>query len=73
MSQWWSWLLTAVGVTGLYFAGSRKRLGWAIGIAAQALWIAYALATSQYGFFASAVSYGWVYSRNFLRWKKDEP
>ena len=53
MSQWWSWALTAVGVTGLYFAGSRKRLGWAIGVGAQALWVAY----------------GWVYGRNFRRWK----
>jgi len=72
MSQWWSWLLTVVGVTGLYFAGSRKRLGWAIGIAAQTLWIAYALATHQYGFLVSAVAYGWVYSRNFLRWRTKE-
>ena len=64
----WSWLLTAVGVTGLYFAGSKKRWGWAIGLGAQALWIAYALATRQYGFLVSAVAYGFVYGRNFWRW-----
>lgn len=70
MGQWWSWALTAVGVTGLYFAGSRKRLGWAIGVGAQGLWIAYALATRQYGFLVSAGAYGWVYGRNFRRWKE---
>lgn len=72
MSQWWSWVLTAVGVTGLYFAGSRRRLGWAIGIGAQALWLAYALTTHQYGFLVSAGAYGWVYTRNFLRWRSDK-
>lgn len=68
---WWSWLLTAVGVTGLYFAGRRRALGWAIGIAAQGLWITYALATRQYGFLASALAYGWVYVKNFRAWRRD--
>ncbi len=54
MTWWWSWLLTAAGAAGLYFAGSGKRLGWAIGIAAQGLWLAYAVATEQWGFLASA-------------------
>ena len=57
----WSWLLTAVGVTGLYFAGRHRRIGWAIGIAAQILWVAYALATAQHGFLVSVAAYGWVY------------
>lgn len=66
---WWSWLLTAVGVTGLYLAGSKKRLGWLVGIGAQGLWIAYALATEQYGFLASALAYGAVYVRNARKWR----
>jgi hypothetical protein len=64
----WSWLLTAVGVTGLYVAGSRKRWGWAIGLGAQVLWLAYALTTRQYGFLVSCLAYGFVYARNFRRW-----
>ena len=66
---WWSILLTAVGVLGLWVAGRRSAWGWAIGIAAQALWIAYAVATRQWGFIASALAYGWVYSRNFWSWR----
>lgn len=54
MNAWWSWLLTIVGVTGLYFAGRRRALGWAIGLGAQALWLAYAISTRQWGFLASA-------------------
>jgi hypothetical protein len=70
---WWSWLLTAVGVTGLWAAGSKKSWGWAIGIGAQGLWIAYALHTGQYGFLASALAYGTVYVRNYLAWRRPDP
>lgn len=68
---WWSWLLTGVGVTGLFLAGSKRALGWALGVAAQGFWIAYALATAQYGFLLSALVYGWVYMRNWLKWRKE--
>lgn len=68
----WSWLLTAIGVLGLFLAGSKRKLGWAVGISAQVLWVAYALATEQYGFLASAAAYGWVYSRNWLRWRRED-
>lgn len=71
MIAWWSWLLTAVGVTGLYFAGRKRALGWAIGLGAQLLWIAYALSTRQYGFLASAAAYGWVYAKNFRAWRAE--
>lgn len=69
--QWWSWLLTTIGVAGLWLAGSKKSLGWMIGILAQALWIAYALSTKQYGFLVSAVCYGAVYFRNWRRWRRN--
>ena len=66
---WWSWLLTAVGVFGLWVAGSRKRWGWAVGVGAQLLWTAYALHTHQYGFLVSALAYGTVYIRNWRNWR----
>lgn len=68
---WWSWLLMSVGVFGLWAAGNRKAWGWAVSIWAQLLWVAYALTTKQYGFLISAAAYGWVYSRNYLKWKRD--
>ena len=73
MAQWWSWLLTAVGLLGLWLAGSHKRLGWAIGVGAQALWIGYALHTQQYGFIVSACAYAFVYARNYQAWARSEP
>ena len=67
--QWWSWLLTGVGVTGLYLAGKKNAYGWAVGLFAQTLWIAYATATKQYGFYVSALAYGWVYAKNYRAWR----
>lgn len=65
----WSYLLAAVGVLGIYRAGRETRpwVGWVIGLAAQVLWVVYALATSQYGFLVSAAAYGTVYALNVRR------
>ena len=68
--QWWSWALTVVGVFGLWLAGRKSPWGWAVGLGAQGLWIAYALVTVQYGFLFSAGAYGFVYAKNFLAWRR---
>lgn len=70
--QWWSWLLTAIGVTGLYFAGQKRPWAWLIGLGAQVLWIAYAIVSKQYGFIVSAFAYGWVYLNNHLKWQREK-
>lgn len=71
MNPYWSYLLTAVGVLGLYLAGRKSYWGWGVGLGAQGLWIAYAYATSQPGFYLSALAYGSVYARNFYQWRKE--
>jgi hypothetical protein len=68
---WWSWLLTGWGIVGLVLAGRRRAIGWAVGLSAQGAWIAYAVATRQWGFIASALAYSAVYGRNWLAWRKD--
>lgn len=57
---WWSIILTVVGVTGLYFLTKKKWYGFAIGLGAQALWLAYSIATKQWGFLGSCFAYGAV-------------
>lgn len=69
MAPYWSYLLTAVGVFGLWLAGRKSRWGWAVGLSAQGLWIAYAVATRQWGFIVSALAYGAIYARNFWQWR----
>ena len=72
MTWWWSWLLAIVGITGIFLAGSKHKSGWAVGLGAQALWLAYAVVTRQWGFLVTALVYGAVYARNWLRWSRDE-
>lgn len=68
MTWWWSWLLTAVGVTGLYFAGRKVWWAWFVGLGAQALWLTYAVVTQQWGFVVSVFAYGSVYAINARKW-----
>lgn len=65
----WSYLLTAIGVFGLYIASKKYAWGFLVGLGAQVLWVAYALATEQHGFLISAGLYGWMYARNFKAWR----
>jgi hypothetical protein len=67
---WWSVLLAAVGVFGLWLAG-RKNM-WGVGASAQILWVVYALVSKQYGFLLSAFAYGWVYLMNLIKWRSEE-
>lgn len=69
----WSFALAAVGILGLWLAGRNNKYGWAIGLAAQALWIVYAIATNQPGFIASALAYAAVYGRNWWKWAHPTP
>ena len=71
MNPYWSYLLTAVGIFGIYLAGRKNLYGWAVGLGAQVLWIAYAISTEQWGFIVSAFAYGSVYAKNWSRWAKE--
>lgn len=71
--QVWSWLLMAVGVTGLWLAGKRSWTGWPVGLAAQVLWLAYSITTRQWGFLVSCFVYGAVYLRNLRAWLRPAP
>jgi len=70
--QWWSWALTIIGVFGLWLAGRKDWRGWLVGLCAQLLWIAYASASHQWGFYVSALAYGAVYGRNLLAWRRTQ-
>jgi hypothetical protein len=59
----WSYVLAAIGITGLLIASHRPRIGWSVNIAVQALWVTYAVATHQWGFILSALAYTVAYIR----------
>lgn len=71
VSQWWSIALTLVGLTGLILTMRKHIAGPIVGVTVQALWIAYALASSQPAFIASAIAYGAVNIYGVQRWIKE--
>ena len=68
----WSFALAGIGILGIYLAGRKNLLGWALGVSAQVLWIVFAVVTQQWGFILSALAYGWVYGRNFIKWRNEK-
>ena len=70
-NQWWSWILTAVGLTGFVFVGRKDWWAWYINIGCQVLWFSYAIVTAQYGFIVAALAYTIVFTRNAIKWTKD--
>ena len=69
--EYWSWILAAIGVSGIYFVGRKTIWGWLILLFNEIIWIAYAMITEQYGFIVSAVAYAAVYIRSYLHWRED--
>ncbi len=58
--QWWSWALTACGLTCLWLCSTGRAWPWLACAAGQTLWIAYGFVSEQYGFVASGVAYAVV-------------
>lgn len=67
-----SFILAGGGLTGLLLAGSKRKVGWLIGLACQPLWIWFAISTGAYGLILNSVGYGAVYARNWCRWSREE-
>lgn len=68
----WSFVLAAVGIAGIYLAGRKSKWGWGLGLAAQVLWLVFAVVTAQYGFILTAVAYGAVYGKNLWQWHRED-
>lgn len=70
VSQLWSWALAAIGVSGVFLTTKKLYAGFVVGVLVQLLWISYAIASSQYGFIASALAFGWVNALGWYRWTR---
>lgn len=68
----WSWILSVVGITGLFLAGRKFWWAWLIAFTNECLWMIYAITTRQYGFIFGAIAYGTVHAYNANKWRKDE-
>ena len=75
MSVWWSVGLTAAGITGWWLAGSGPRWapwGWAVAIAVQPFWIAFAILGRQWGFILAGFFYAAVAARNWHKARRPQ-
>lgn len=60
MSLWWSFMLTALGVAGLFLTMRRNRFGPWMGVLVQVPWAVYAVVSTQWWFLVSAFAFGAV-------------
>jgi hypothetical protein len=70
-NQYWSWLLSIIGVSGFILAGRKIWWCWYINIACQVLWFTYAVVTEQWGFIVGAIFYTAVFVDNARKWTRD--
>lgn len=69
--MYWSYVLAAIGATGIYFVGRKSIWAWFLLLFNECLWMVYAITTEQYGFILAAIAYGVVYVKSYLLWRKD--
>ena len=67
----WSYVLAAIGVTGIYFVGRKSIWAWFLLLFNECLWMIYAITTEQYGFIFAAIAYAIVYIRSYVHWSKE--
>lgn len=60
---------SAATLAGMWLAGSGSWTGWAIGLANQALWLAFIVAFAAWGLLPLSLALIVVYTRNLLRWR----
>lgn len=68
----WSFALSFVGVLGLFLAGKRMKIGWLVALSNEVLWLAYTIATAQWGFLIAISIYSFVYVQNYVRWRDED-
>lgn len=70
-AQWLGLVLAVWGAAGMWAAGRGRWAGWAMGLAVQPVWVAFALVVHSWPLVLSPALYGSVYARNLWRWRHD--
>jgi hypothetical protein len=66
------WLLSAITIWMTLLAGNQHPKAWLVGLANQALWLVWILATGTWGLIPLNVALWVVYGRNHWMWNKSE-
>lgn len=62
------WLLSAITIWMTVLAGNKHPSAWAVGLANQALWLGWIVASSAWGLLPMNVALWIVYGRNHWKW-----
>jgi hypothetical protein len=68
LANWIALVLAGFGAAGMWVAGKGDWRGWAIGLASQPVWAAFAIAAHTPALLLTPLIYGSVYGRNAYRW-----
>lgn len=71
MTDYWNYIVTAIGIVGFYFAGKKVWWCWYINILNQILWFTFGVVTEQWGFVVGALIYTVSFSKNAYMWTKE--
>lgn len=69
---WVPWVLATGNVGSAYLSGKRNKWGWALLVVTQILFVAYAIATGQYGFLLQNVAMAAIGVVNYVKWMKED-
>lgn len=65
-----TWVMTLTSVLGIWLAGRKNWMGWAVGVAVQPLWLLFNLMVGAWGLMPMPFIYGWIYAHNLYKWRK---
>ncbi len=63
------WLLSVITIYMTILAGNKHRHAWAVGLAAQALWLVWIIASQAWGLIPMNIALWIVYARNHMKWR----
>lgn len=65
------WLLSAITIWMTLLAGNKHPMAWLVGLANQALWLVWIVASGTWGMLPMNIALWLVYGRNHLKWKAE--
>jgi hypothetical protein len=66
------YILSVLTIITMVWAGRKDKNAWLLGIANQALWFMFIVRTESWGLLVLMIALLWVYSKNYLRWRREE-
>lgn len=64
------WLLSALTIYSAFLAGQKKASAWTVGLANQALWLAYIFAAEAWGLVPMNLALWVIFARNLRLWRQ---